>query len=214
LPAISSTRRLTAIVAADVAGYSRLISVDEEGTLSALRAHREELIDPKIEQYRGRIANTAGDSLLIEFPSVVDALRCTIDIQRGVAERNANIPKDRRIVFRAGVNLGDVIDQDGDLLGDGVNVAARLEGIAEAGGIYMSSAAFDQIQGRVDAGLEDLGEKSLKNIPNPVSVYRVLLDEPGTGPMVKARATSRFPRTSPNRRRSYGPNFRRRVAVR
>lgn len=184
----TATRRLTAIVAADVAGYSRLISVDEEGTLAALRAHRKELIDPKITEYRGRIANTAGDSLLIEFPSVVEALRCIIDIQRGIDERNADIPEDRRIVFRAGVNLGDVIDQDGDLLGDGVNVAARLEGIAESGGINISAAAFDQVQDRVDVGYEDLGEKSLKNIPKPVRVYRVLLDESGAGPVVKARS--------------------------
>lgn len=166
-------RRLTAIVAMDVAGYSRLVAADEEATLSALRRHRAEFIDPKITAYRGRIANTAGDSLLIEFPSVVDALRCTIDLQQGMAERNAHIESDRRILFRAGVNLGDVFEQDGDLLGDGVNLAARLEGIAEPGGICLSTAAYEQVRGRVDARFEDLGLKSLKNIPAPVQVWRV-----------------------------------------
>jgi len=180
----TSTRRLTSIVAADVAGYSRLIAADEEIFLEALHAHRLELIDPKITEYRGRIANTAGDSLLIEFPIIVDALRFAIDMQRGIAERNTDIAEDRRIVFHIGINLGDVIEQDGDLLGDGVNVAARLEGIAEVGGINISAAAFDQVKDRVDVGYQDIGNQSLKNIPLPVHVYRVRLD--GTG-MLKSR---------------------------
>ncbi len=174
--ATDANRRLTTIVAVDVAGYSRLVSADEESTIAALRAHRTEFIDPGIAEFRGRIANTAGDSILIEFPSVVDALRCTIYLQRGMAERNAGIPAHRHIVFRAGINLGDVVEQEGDLLGDGVNVAARLEGIAEPGGICLSAAAHDQIRGRVDVAFEDLGGMALKNIPQPVHAYRVLLN--------------------------------------
>ena len=167
-------RRLTTIVAADVAGYSRLTAADEEGTLAALRAHRIELIDPKIAEYRGRIANTAGDSLLIEFPSVVEALRCSIDVQSAMAARNSEVPEDQRIEFRLGINVGDVIEQEGDLLGDGVNVAARLEGLAEPGGICLSRTARDQVRDRMDIALEDLGEVEVKNIARPVRVFRVL----------------------------------------
>ena len=169
-----SHAELAAIVAADVAGYSRLIAADEEATLAALRTCRIDLIDPKIAEHRGRVANTAGDSILIEFPSVIDALRCMIDMQRGMAERNAQFPDDRRIQFRVGLNLGDVVYQDGDLLGDGVNVAARLEGLAEPGGICISRAARDQIRDRMDVVLEDLGEVDVKNIPRPVRAFRVL----------------------------------------
>ena len=167
-------RRLTTIVAADVEGYSRLIAADEEGTLAALRGHRREMIEPKISEYRGRIANTAGDSLLIEFPSVVEALRCTMDIQRVMAERNAQIPVDRRIAFRIGINIGDVVEQDGDLLGDGVNVAARLEGLSEPGGFCLSRAARDQVRDRLDIALEDMGEVQVKNIARPVRVFKFL----------------------------------------
>ncbi len=173
------TRRLAAIVAADVAGYSRLIAADEEGTLAALRAHRAELIDPRITEYHGRIANTAGDSILIEFPSVVEALRCAVDVQRGMAERNGELAEDRWIAFRVGINLGDVIEQDGDLLGDGVNVAARLEGLADPGGICLSRAARDQVRDRIEVALEDLGEVEVKNMARPVRVFRVLA-EPGS----------------------------------
>jgi adenylate cyclase len=169
-------RRLAAIVAADVAGYSRLIAADEEGTLAALRAHRSELIDPKIAEYHGRIANTAGDSVLAEFPSVIEALRCMIDVQEGMAERNAPVLKDSRIEFRIGINLGDVIEQDGDLLGDGVNVAARLEGLAAPGGICLSRATRDQVRDRMEIALEDLGEIAVKNIPRPVRCFAVQLD--------------------------------------
>ncbi len=169
-------RRLAAIVAADVAGYSRLITVDEEGTYRALRLHRTELIDPKIAEYGGRIANTAGDSLLIEFPSVVDALRCALDVQEGMRERNRTVAEAARIKFRIGINLGDVIESDGDLLGDGVNVAARLENLAEPGGICISRAARDQVRDRFDIGLEDLGEVEVKNITRPVRVFRVHAD--------------------------------------
>jgi adenylate cyclase len=168
------TRRLAAIVAADVAGYSRLVSEDEEGTFAALRTHRADFIDPNISAHHGRIANTAGDSILIEFPSVVEALRCCIEIQRSMAERNTDIAENKRIEFRVGINLGDVIEQDGDLLGDGVNVAARLEGLAHPGGICLSRAARDQVRDRMDINLEDLGEVEVKNIARPVRVFRVL----------------------------------------
>jgi adenylate cyclase len=168
----SMTRRLVAIVAADVAGYSRMTAYDEEGTLAALRSHRTELIDPTIAGHGGRIANTAGDSILMEFPSVVDATRCCIDIQRGLAERNASIPEEKRIMFRIGINLGDIVEQDGDLLGDGVNVAARLEGLAEPGGICLSRAARDQIRDRLAIALDEIGEVEVKNIPRPIHVWR------------------------------------------
>ena len=166
-------RRLAAIVAADVAGYSRLMGADEEGTIAALRAHRAEVIEPRLAEYHGRIANTAGDSFLIEFPSAVDALRCAIEIQDGIAERNAGIPEDRRLVLRIGINVGDVVTQGDDLLGDGVNVAARLEGLAEAGGICISRTARDQVRDRLDIALDDLGEVEVKNIARPVRVFRV-----------------------------------------
>ena len=172
-----AVRRLTTIVAADVAGYSRLTASDEESTLAALRTHRAELIDPKIAEFRGRIVNTAGDSLLIEFPSVVEALRCSMDIQHSMVSRNREVPEDRRIRFRVGINVGDVIEQDGDLLGDGVNIAARLEGLAESGGICLSGAAHEQVRDRLDVGFEDLGDVEVKNIPRPIRVYRVLDDE-------------------------------------
>ncbi len=171
-----SVRRLTTIVAADVAGYSRLTANDEEGTIAAFRSHRTEFIDPKIDEYRGRLANTAGDSLLIEFPSVVEALRFAMDMQSGMQERNLETPEDRRIVFRIGVNIGDVIEQDGDLLGDGVNVAARLEGLADPGGICISRSARDQVRDRMDIALEDMGEVPVKNIARPVRTFRVLRD--------------------------------------
>ena len=170
------TRKLTTIVAADVAGFSRLTGADEEGTLASLRAHRAELIDPKIAEHDGRIANTAGDSLLIEFPSVVGALRCMLEIQFGMAERNARIVEDRQILLRVGINVGDVIAEGDDLLGDGVNIAARLEALSERGGICLSRAVRDQIRDRMDIALEDLGEVEVKNIVRPVRVFRVRLD--------------------------------------
>jgi adenylate cyclase len=172
-----ANRRLAAIVAADVAGYSRLIGSDEEGTLSALRAHRRELIDPLIQDYGGRIANTAGDSVLIEFPSAVDAVRCSLAVQRGMVERNADIPQAKRILFRVGINVGDVVAEGDDLLGDGVNVAARLESLAEPGGICLSRAARDQVRDRIELELEDLGEIEVKNITRLVRVFRVSPDD-------------------------------------
>ena len=165
-------RKLAAIVAADIAGYSRLIGRDEEGTLRALRAHRAELIDPAIESHGGRIANTAGDSFLLEFSSAVDAVRCSIAVQDGMAARNTGIEADSRIVFRIGINVGDVITQDGDLLGDGVNIAARLEGECEPGGIVLSDDAHRQVRGRIEADFADLGARELKNIAEAVTAWR------------------------------------------
>ena len=153
-------RRLAAILAADVAGYSRLIGADEEGTLDRLKAIRAELIDPKIAEHRGRIVKTTGDGLLVEFASVVDALRCATDWQRGMAERNAGT-LDSRIEFRIGINVGDVVVEDGDIFGDGVNVAARLEALAEPGGICVSARVQEDAAGRLDLAFEDLGEQSL-----------------------------------------------------
>ena len=164
-------RRLAAILAADVAGYSRLMGADEEDTLARLKAHRRELIDPKIGEHRGRIVKTTGDGILVEFPSVVEAISCAVAVQREMAECNAGTPQDRRIAFRIGVNLGDIIVEDGDIHGDGVNIAARLEGIAEPGGICISEDAFRQVRGKVDAEFDDIGEQSLKNIARPLRVY-------------------------------------------
>ena len=170
-------RKLTAILAADVAGYSRLMGVDEEGTLVRLKTHRREFIDPKLGEHRGRIVKTTGDGMLVEFMSVVDAVRCAVTIQRGMAERNAAVDQDERIEFRIGINLGDIIIDGDDIFGDGVNVAARLESIAEPGGICMSEDAFRQVRGKIDGACEDLGEQRLKNIADAVRVYRVRLDE-------------------------------------
>ena len=165
-------RRLTTILAADASGYSRLVGTDEEGTLRRLRAIRKDLIDPLIAEHRGRIVKTTGDGLLVEFASVVDAVRSAVEIQRSLAESSARVAPDKRIEFRVGINLGDVVvEDDGDLMGDGVNVAARLEGITEPGGIYLSSAAYDQIRGKIDIAAQDLGELRLKNIAEPVRVY-------------------------------------------
>jgi adenylate cyclase len=169
-------RRLAAILAVDVAGYSRLMGEDEEGTLAALRAVRRELSDPKIAEHRGRIVKTTGDGLLVEFASVVDAVRCAVEVQREMIARNAASPAERRIEFRIGINVGDIIIEDGDIFGDGVNVAARLEVLAEPGGICVSAAVHDQVQGRLYCVFEDMGEQNLKNIARPVRVYRIRAD--------------------------------------
>jgi TolB-like protein/class 3 adenylate cyclase len=171
-------RRLAAILAADVAGYSQLMGEDEAGTLARLRAHRRELIDPKVAEHQGRIVKTTGDGILIEFPSVVGAVACAVAVQQGMAERNAEVAEHQRIVFRIGINLGDVIVEDGDIHGDGVNVAARLEGIAAPGEICVSAVVLDQVQRRLDCAFSDLGEQSLKNIARPVRVYRVAHTRP------------------------------------
>jgi adenylate cyclase len=169
-------RRLAAILAADVAGYSRLMGVDEEGTLSALRAHRREVFDPKIAEYRGRIVKTTGDGLLVEYASVVDAIRCALEVQRGLKARNASIPQEQRLQFRIGINVGDVIIEEGDIFGDGVNIAARLEGIAVPGCVVVSANARDAAINRVKAEFRDLGEFSLKNIERPVRAFQAVFD--------------------------------------
>ena len=166
-------RRLSAVLAADVAGYSRLVGIDEEGTLARLRSLRVELIDPAVAAHRGRIIKTTGDGLLVEFSSVVDAGRCALDVQRGIARRNAEIAADRRIAFRIGIHLGDVVVDGADLLGDAVNIAARLEGIAEPGGISLSEDAWRQVRDKLPETFLDLGEQTLKNIARPVRVYRI-----------------------------------------
>jgi adenylate cyclase len=170
---MASTRRLAAILAADVAGYSRLMGADEEGTHERLKAHFRELVDPKIGEHHGRIVKNTGDGLLAEFSSVVDAVRCAVEVQRGMIDRDPDLPEERRIRFRIGVNLGDVIVEEHDIFGDGVNIAARLEALAEPGGICVSRVVRDQVRDKVDFGFEDLGEQSVKNIARPVRVCRV-----------------------------------------
>ena len=168
-------RRLAAILAVDVVGYSRLMGEDEEGTLAALRVVRRELVDPKIAEHRGRIVKTTGDGLLVEFASVVDAVRCVVEVQREMIARNAAAPAERRIEFRMGINVGDIIIEDGDIFGDGVNIAARLEVLAEPGGICLSGAAHEQVRDRLDVAFDDLGEQQVKNITRPVRTYGVAL---------------------------------------
>ena len=176
-------RRLAAIVSLDVAGYSRLMGFDEGGTLAALKAHRRELTDPKIVEYAGRIVKTTGDGLLLEFPSVVDAVRCAVDVQRGMAERNADIPSDKRLDFRIGINIGDIIIDGDDIYGDGVNVAARLQALAQPGEICASRVVRDQVLDKLSFTFEDLGAQHVKNIARPVEVYRVDLGGAETQPL-------------------------------
>src|SRR5579863_39167 len=166
-------RRLAAILAADVVGYSRLMAADEEGTLARLNAHRRELLEPKVAQHHGRIVKRMGDGILSEFGSAVDAARCAIETQQGMAKRNEGVPVEQCIQIRIGIHVGDIIIEEGDIFGDGVNIAARLEGIAEPGGITLSEDAWRQVQGKVTAKFIDSGEQKLKNIPQPVRVYRL-----------------------------------------
>jgi adenylate cyclase len=164
-------------VSRDVAGYSRLMGADEEGTLRQLKAHRKELIDPKIAEYRGRIVKTTGDGILVEFVSVVDAVRCAVDIQRGMSERNSNLPAESSIQFRIGINVGDIITDGDDIIGDGVNVAARLEALADPGGVTVSGVVHDQLRDKLSFDFEDMGEQVVKNIARPVRAYRIPLDD-------------------------------------
>jgi TolB-like protein/class 3 adenylate cyclase/Tfp pilus assembly protein PilF len=173
LASARAERRLAAILAADVAGYSRLMGADEEGTLRRLKAHRMELVDPKITEHRGRIVKTTGDGMLVEFASVVDALRCAVEVQRGMVDRNTEVPQDKRIEFRVGINVGDIIIDGDDIFGDGVNVAARLEGLAEPGGICISRKVRDEVRDKLDLAFEDMGEQQVKNIVRPVRVFRI-----------------------------------------
>ena len=188
-------RRLAAILAADVVGYSRLMERDEAGTLARLQQLRSELIDPLIASHRGRIVKLMGDGALVDFASVVDAVACAVEIQRGMAERNAEVPKDRRIELRVGINSGDIIIEGDDIYGDGVNVAARLEGLAEPGGILISGTAHDQIEGKLGCGFACLGEKEVKNLDRSVRVYRVL-SEPAAAGSVRDPGRPRRRRTA------------------
>src|ERR1700730_7943881 len=175
----TATRRLAAILAADVVGYSRLMGADEEGTHERFKTHLRQLVDPKIKEHRGRIVKNTGDGMLVEFQSVVDAVRSAVEIQRAMIGCNANVPEDRRISFRMGINLGDVIVEPEDIFGDGVNVAARLEALAEPDGICISRVVRDQIRDKLPHPLEDMGEQCVKNIARPVHVYSLRLDAEG-----------------------------------
>jgi adenylate cyclase len=178
-------RRLAAVLAADVAGYSRLMSGDEEGTLARLKAVRKDLVDPTIASHRGRIVKTTGDGMLVEFASAVDAVRGAVEIQNGMADQNASVPQDERIEFRIGIHVGDIIIDDNDIFGDGVNIAARLEGIAEPGGICLSDDAQRQIRGKIGIVFSDMGPQSLKNIAEPMRAWCLLLNgnAPSTAPV-------------------------------
>jgi TolB-like protein/class 3 adenylate cyclase len=189
-------RRLAAIFAGDIAGYSRLMGTDEEGTLRQLKAHRKELVDPKITEHRGRIVKTTGDGMLVEFVSVVDAVRCAVDIQRGMAERNTEVPVEKRIEFRIGINIGDIIIDGDDIFGDGVNVAARLQALADPGGIMVSGIVHDQVRDKLSFGFEDLGEQAVKNIARPVGVHRVQISEFHTPTAVKLGTPANMPISS------------------
>ena len=196
---MASTRRLAAILAADVAGYSRLMGADEEGTHERLKAHLRQLIDPKIEEHHGRIVKNTGDGMLAEFASVVDAVRCAAEVQRGMIDREPEVADERQIRFRIGVNLGDIIAEDGDIFGDGVNVAARLEALAEPGGICVSGMVRDHIRDKLRYPFEDRGEQSVKNIARPVRVYALRPEAVAELPVVGA------PVAVPRRRRIAPP---------
>src|SRR5262249_171791 len=180
-------RRLAAILAADVAGGLRLMGADEEGTLERLKALRRELLDPTIAEHKGRIVKTTGDGLLVEFASIVDAVRCAVAVQQAMSERNAGVAADSRIELRIGINLGDVIVEGDDLYGDGVNIAARLEALADAGGVFVSNTVHDHVRDRLPFGFQDLGEQQVKNIARPMRVYRVrdgtAAKSPGSSPL-------------------------------
>jgi TolB-like protein/class 3 adenylate cyclase/Flp pilus assembly protein TadD len=193
---MASTRRLAAILAADVAGYSRLMGADEEGTLERLKAHRRQLIDPKIAEHRGRIVKTTGDGLLVEFQSVVDAVRCAAEVQRGMLDREPDLPDERRIRWRIGINLGDVIAEGDDIFGDGVNVAARLEALAEPGGLCVSGMVHDQIRDKLPYRFADRGEQSVKNIARSVRVYALRPEAIAALPASSTQAAPSIPQTA------------------
>src|SRR5271155_4083887 len=188
-----SVRRLTAILAADAAGYSRLMGADEEGTHERLQAHLGELVNPKIGEHRGRIVKNTGDGFLAEFASVVDAVRCAVEVQRGMADREPDVPDEQRIRFRIGINLGDVIAEEHDIFGDGVNIAARLEALVEPGGICVSRVVRDQVRDKLDFAFEDLGDQAVKNIARTVRVFRVRDLAVGVEPTVVSKPTLPLP---------------------
>jgi class 3 adenylate cyclase len=189
---MASTRRLAAILALDVAGYSRLMGVDEEDTHERLKAHLGQLVDPKIKEHRGRIVKNTGDGLLAEFASIVDAVRCAAEVQRGMIDREAQVIDERRIWFRIGVNLGDVIVEEHDIFGDGVNIAARLESLAEPGGICISRTVRDHIRDKLPYAFEDTGEQNVKNIARPVRVYALGHEAIAALPRSSAPARTQF----------------------
>jgi adenylate cyclase len=191
---MAETRKLAAILASDVVGYSRLAGTDEDRTLARLRGLRSDLIDPAIAAHHGRIVKRTGDGSLVEFRSVVDAVRCAIEMQNGMVERNAGLPPERRIEFRVGIHLGDVVEEsDGDLMGDGVNIAARLEGIAKPGTICLSEDAYRQVKSRLDLAVSDLGPIELKNIAEPVRVYSLAVSKPALAKPTKPAVPNRRP---------------------
>src|SRR5271157_3843280 len=176
---VTETRKLAAILAADVVGYSRLAGSDEDRTLARLRALRSDLIDPTVAVHSGRVVKRTGDGAIVEFRSVVDAVRCALEVQNAMVERNSGVTEDRRIEFRIGIHLGDVVEEDdGDLMGDGVNIAARLEGVAKPGMICLSEQAYWQVKGRLDLAVVDLGPTQLKNIAEPIRVYSLEVGAP------------------------------------
>jgi adenylate cyclase len=194
---MSETRKLVAILVADVVGYSRLAGADEDRTLARLRGLRSDLIDPAIAAHHGRIVKRTGDGSIIEFRSVVDAVRCAIEVQTGLIERNAGLPPERRIEFRVGIHVGDVVEEsDGDLMGDGVNIAARLEGVAKPGAICLSEQAYWQVKGRLDLKVTDLGNTELKNIAEPIHVYSL---EVGASAQPKHTLTPALEKSAPPR---------------
>src|SRR5215471_7818378 len=190
MEAPSVERRLAAILAADVVGYSRLMEVDEAGTLARLKTVRLELIDPALTKCKGRVIKTTGDGMLVEFHSVTEALRCAVEFQERMARRNRDMPASRALLYRIGINLGDVIVEGDDILGEGVNVAARLESIAQPGGICISAAVRDQVGDRLEVGYEDLGDQYVKNISRPIRVFRVV---PNGGPAAASDASTDQP---------------------
>ena len=194
---MGETRKLAAILVSDVVGYSRLAGADEDRILARLRALRSDLIDPTIAVHHGRVVKRTGDGAIVEFRSVVDAVNCAIEVQRAMVERNAGVAPDKRIEFRIGIHLGDVVEEsDGDLMGDGVNIAARLEGIAKPGAICLSEDAYRQVKGRLDLAVSDLGPTQLKNIAEPIRVYSLEVGEPAAG---EARAEPQRRKNPPRR---------------
>ena len=201
-------RRLAAILAADVVGYSRMIEADEAATLARLKAHVAELIRPKIVAHRGTIVKTTGDGFLAEFASVIEAVECAVEIQRAMAEANSGVPDDRKIRFRIGINIGDIVIDEGDIFGDGVNIAARLEGLAEPGGICVHRDVRSQVRNRLPLAFEDMGEVEVKNIARPLRAYKIVLD--GSHP---AQPAAKSPAAKPRTRRSFAAAFAALVVV-
>jgi adenylate cyclase len=189
---MAETRKLAAILVSDVAGYSRLAGADEDRTLARLRTLRSDLIDPIISVHHGRVVKRTGDGSIIEFRSVVDAVRCAVEVQHAMIERNAGVAVDKRIEFRIGIHLGDIVEEsDGDLMGDDVNIAARLEGVCEPGGVCLSEDAYRQVKGRLDLAVSDLGPTQLKNIAEPIRVYSLQVGQPAVAKPAAAPASEK-----------------------